>query len=301
MLLVSTFFITLSILRSEAPNIMVLDPTDNLPKVKGLSTSEYSAEEEAHRNKELEDLRSRKKMVAKIEKIMKLSSGMYSVYIKDLKDEDTVVLGEITSKYSPASTFKIISSMLILKDLETGSSEWGVLGSGSENEEDRYVSISNLVTEAIVHSSNTYHESIINTLGSTIGREGIDIRIKKELGIEDTSLVEFTTTASDLGAVLESLANSTYLDEENSRFLLDQMKNSTYNRRIKSGVPQEIVVANKYGGLGEFHHDAGVVFLEDTDYILVILSKGLSSNVADSEQSLMSRVVWMYMQNKEYI
>lgn len=50
--------------------------------------------------------------------------------------------------------------------------------------------------------------------------------------------------------------------------------------KIPAGVPEHISVANKTGETGSCQHDAAIVFGESGDYILCVMSEGLTDTEA---------------------
>lgn len=234
--------------------------------------------------------------------------GNHSVYFKDLRDGEVIQINTYKS-YTPASTFKIYTALLILNDIENDLYSLDkrlVLeyekenGNGETEIIKTSAPVSELLKNMIIQSDNDAHIALLNALGRKGDREGIDKRIYNEVGVMDTSLVEYKTTSKDLGLALEGLYEGEIINNKSSEYLIDLMQKSRVNNRIKAGVPEGIRVANKYGSLGKSHHDSAIIYANNTDYILVILSDKVSLNDATEAQKEMSKMVWEYVEDKEY-
>ncbi|MBD3363529.1 serine hydrolase [Candidatus Dojkabacteria bacterium] len=289
-------------------SIRIKNSITKFPDVKGVNTikgdeiqrqNKTTVAEESNMDKEQIDL------IKQLSEKINEEKGSYSIFIKDLYDSEEIEIGSVKG-FKPASTFKLFTAMLILKDIEEERYDLNQKVLFYQDEEiDKestkyYVSLEELLKLMIVNSSNTAHRALLNKLGMDGGKEKIDERIYQELRLYDTSLVDFKTTSRDLGLLLEKLYWNEYLNEEYSMYLIDLMKESTEFNRIKAGLPEGIEVANKYGSLGSAHHDAGIIYGNRTDYALVILSDGVGLNSASKVEKEISLMVWKYMDNKQY-
>ena len=82
--------------------------------------------------------------------------------------------------------------------------------------------------------------------------------------------------------------------------MLELLKGQTLKEKIPSGLPDGIASANKTGempegyGLGCIENDIAIVFGEDTDYILCILSNNLSGNNENARERIREISSWLY-------
>lgn len=84
-------------------------------------------------------------------------------------------------------------------------------------------------------------------------------------------------TARELGVILRRVmefAAADPLGQEIVRFL----KEDIYRSRIPAGVPAGVEVGNKEGDFQGYANDAAIVFEEETPYILVVMSSGVSGD-----------------------
>jgi len=89
------------------------------------------------------------------------------------------------------------------------------------------------------------------------------------------------TSAHDMGALLEMIYDCSQgegrlleeyagrISSENCQLILDDLKENPVRTMIGAGIPEDIPLAHKHGFAYDTHADAGVVFSEGSDYVLV--------------------------------
>lgn len=99
----------------------------------------------------------------------------------------------------------------------------------------------------------------------------------EDLGLKNTSLnqIPIVTTPSDMGKLLELMAQGQAVNLEVSYEMLKLMSAQKINDRIPVHLPPNAIVAHKTGELGDVRNDAGVIIGPDNNYILVLMSKNL--------------------------
>jgi len=142
-----------------------------------------------------------------------------------------------------------------------------------------------LAHRMIVRSSNLATNLLIERLDPTrvtaaIRRLGADSMLVLR-GVEDGKAyakgLNNTTTARDLGTLLQALAGGRALRKETTAELLAMLEAQEYNDGIPAGLPPATRVAHKTGWITATWHDAALVFPagEARPYVLVILSRGI--------------------------
>jgi beta-lactamase class A len=99
------------------------------------------------------------------------------------------------------------------------------------------------------------------------------------------------TTAREQGIILRRIADfaaTNPLGQEIIQFL----KEDVYRSRIPAGVPAGVPVGNKEGDYQGYANDAAVIFMQETPYILVVLSSGISG---DAGHVRFSRFTYNYL------
>ena len=89
------------------------------------------------------------------------------------------------------------------------------------------------------------------------------------------------TSAHDIGVLLEMIYDCSQgegrlltdyegrISSESCQLILDDMKQNPVRTMIGAGIPEDVPLAHKHGFAFDTHADAGIVFLEGVDYILV--------------------------------
>jgi beta-lactamase class A len=90
------------------------------------------------------------------------------------------------------------------------------------------------------------------------------------------------------------LVNSHYTGE-----MIDLLKRQQLSGGIPKYLPDTSNVANKTGEIGSFKHDAGIVFTDWGDYIIVILSETDDPEVAQEKIAEISKKVYGYFTRKQ--
>jgi len=104
-----------------------------------------------------------------------------------------------------------------------------------------------------------------------------------------------TTTARDLGVLLQAIATGRAASPAACDSMLAILGRQEFNEGIPVGVPPGTRVAHKTGWIGEVvYHDAAVVFPpEGGRYVLVVLTGGIKEDsVAHNLVADLSRLVY---------
>ena len=102
------------------------------------------------------------------------------------------------------------------------------------------------------------------------------------------------TTPADIALFLEKLYKGELVNLEYSQKMIDLLKKQQLNNGIPKYLPDHSRVANKTGDIGWFKHDAGIVYTDKGDYIIVIMSKSDSPAGAQERIALASKAVYDY-------
>ena len=102
------------------------------------------------------------------------------------------------------------------------------------------------------------------------------------------------TTPYDIALFLEKMYKGELINSEYSQKMIDLLKKQQLNNGIPKYLPDHKKVANKTGEIGWFKHDAGIVFTDQGDYIIVIMSRSNSPLGAQERIALVSKAVYDY-------
>lgn len=107
-----------------------------------------------------------------------------------------------------------------------------------------------------------------------------------------------TTSAYDTALFLEKLYKDNKNLNENTIEMLALLKNQQLNSKLPKYLPQNSIVAHKTGELGEYSHDAGIVYTSRGDYIIVVLTKTKKILEANEIIAQVSKAAYDYFQRK---
>ena len=169
--------------------------------------------------------------------------------------------------------------------LEDNRTEGYSLEQGSSYTIDEYIN------QLIIYSDNT----VIPTLRSDAAFQAEEYTVFSSLGLtnpRDTSDENFLTT-KDYSTFFRILYNATYLNKEMSSKALELLSKVSYDDGLAKGIPEDIVLANKFGertletpeeGFVEQIHDCGIIYHPTRPYILCVMTRG-------SDQSELQKVI----------
>ena len=229
----------------------------------------------------------------------------YAVFIKDLVTGQSYELNEETN-FPPASIYKVALATIILSDIDRGNLSLSDVYLVTEKQktyetdplakrEGNYnITIEELIEYLIVYSDNTAMTTLEHRTG---GVYELQDRMSEELGIDGITRIPHKTSAKAVGDIFEGLYNEEYLTRETNEILMNHLKNVApwFNNRIVAGVPDDIEVAHKIGNLSDVHEDAGIVYSEERDYILVVLNDNIVISEAAETIEEISRVTYGYL------
>lgn len=101
-----------------------------------------------------------------------------------------------------------------------------------------------------------------------------DLNIHVQKSDESTVLL----SVKDYAKYLNVLYNASYLNRDDSQWALRILSKSTYNKSITRTLPEQILVAHKYG-ISEVHDkvylgEGGIFYSDVSPYMLVVMTKG---------------------------
>ncbi|MCD7746489.1 MAG: class A beta-lactamase-related serine hydrolase [Lachnospiraceae bacterium] len=242
---------------------------------------------------------------AQIEGMLADSSGVWSVYLKDLDTDESFTINS-QSMYA-ASLIKLYVMMSAYENMDDLVENYCRVNRVNEIDaqatiEDRlYTMITASRNESYnelvrLHSSENSFTQGARLINSYIAENGfLSTGVHSTLHPSDSSF-ESTgegineTTVEDCGALLEMIYDGTCVSEEASEEMLNLLLQQDVTTKIPAGVPDGIPVANKTGETEEETHDAAIVFGEKTDYILCVMSSEVDEMGVGNAENLIVEV-----------
>lgn len=226
-----------------------------------------------------------------INEILKGSVGKISILLKDLGKNGVEYSLNTCEKLPSASTIKVLIMIEALNQYFKGyydlnefidvhhkdKVDFSVI---SQMKTNRYKYI-DLITLMIIYSDNTATNVLIDLLGfdninSWCEKMKLSNTVLKRKMMHFDEISEGKenyTSAEDLCVMLEKIYKREILNVKCCDIMIDILKRQQYNNLLKRYIPEEICVAHKTGENYNLRHDAGIFYLDNKTYILVVMMK----------------------------
>ncbi|HLD29609.1 MAG TPA: serine hydrolase [bacterium] len=226
--------------------------------------------------------------------------GKISVFIKDLKTGEALEINA-NQLFASASLVKIPLMAAVFaeekrgnllqdekllcrkRNYTRGSGQLKYCGIGKK------FKISELMDYMITHSDNV----ATNMLTDKLGLETISGIFTRDFGLKITNMdrsimdlrarrkgIENYTTAREMGELLDKIYTGELVSKRASGEMLAILRNQQIADRIPKYLPKELVIAHKTGLMRNSCHDAGIVFTQNGDFIVVVLTEKIRAKTA---------------------
>jgi beta-lactamase class A len=250
------------------------------------------------------------------------------LYYRGLERPDSMLIGA-NLRFHAASTMKLPVMIQIFRDAEAGflglddsltvhlafpslvPGEAFTVDEGDDSDSTLYAwvgrnrSVRELLERMITRSSNLATDILIERVGAArtqrtaraLGAWAIQVLLGVEDGAAYRAGLNNTTTARDLGVLLEAVATGRAASRPACDSMLAILGRQEFNEGIPVGLPPGTRVAHKTGWIGEVvYHDAAIVYPPSGaggSYVLVILTGGIKQDsVAHNLVADLSRLVF---------
>jgi len=106
----------------------------------------------------------------------------------------------------------------------------------------------------------------------------------------------FLMTAKDFSVLFKVLYNSSYLSFENSELAIDLLSQCDFKQGIVKDLPPGLTVAHKFGEMADSEskqlHETALIYLDNTPYLISIMTKGHNINDLAPVLSTISKMVY---------
>ncbi len=169
----------------------------------------------------------------------------------------------------------------------------------------RSYTVEELIEHMIKYSDNNAEQLLADHL-SAIGHLSVLSTLFNDFGIKNDPNVPDDTTVGSYSLFLRVLYNSTYLDRDYSEQLLSLLTQSDFVQGIRAGVPDGVLIAQKFGDAripnaqgeqeGAELQNCGIVYYPDHPYILCVMTKGSSIPVLEATIAGISQIAYQAIQ-----
>jgi len=235
------------------------------------------------------------------------AKGNYAVVVESLDSDDSYALNDHTV-YDAASLYKLWVMATAYQQIQAGKLDPNETLEDSVDDLNKKFNIASdeaELTEGTV--SFTVHEALAQMI--TISHNYAALILTQRLGgntinafLKDNGLKESTldtdgfpkTTAADIALFYEKLYHGEFANEKYTNEMISLLVSQQRNNKLPKYLPTDTVIAHKTGEINDVTHDAGIVFLPDVKYIIVVLSKSDYPPGAEDRISSISRAVYDY-------
>jgi beta-lactamase class A len=228
-----------------------------------------------------------------------------AVYFRDLNNGPWFGINE-RSDFTPGSLLKLPIALSLYYRAERDSAvfdtllpfdgtvplAFATLGQGEEDtlKKGTYT-VHELISYMLRDSSNAAASLLVDYQGERLAW------VFEDLGIEAPVDERYVTDVKTYGAFFRILYNASYLDQPASEEVLTTLTQSTFKDGLVAGVPQNVVIAHKFGtrvlqdGTRQLH-DCGIVYAGESPYILCVMTQGRSVTELEKSISNISSIVY---------
>lgn len=238
------------------------------------------------------------------------NNGQYAVFIEDLGDGEIYSLRSLDS-FPAASLYKVFLLAAVLKEIEDGglrledvlsaSKEHlvDILGKDEFGIDDLPDQVEFTVEEAMVRIGRISDNFSSIMLGDKIGWDKVQ-QMANELGAKNTFIKDpIQTSAEDIALFFKKLYRREIISVKVSEEIEKYLALNQLNNRIPAGVPDGVKVIHKTGELSGVRHDAGIVYLANRPYVIVLMSKNLKyEDEGVKTLAKISKAIYDYFQDK---
>ena len=226
--------------------------------------------------------------------MVKDMDGDTSIYIEDLSTNDYLSINN--HSMPSASLIKLFVAGCYYEEIEKGN----IVETDLSREQVR-IMISNSDNDAWLW------------LETYIGFGSIELGIRKVtdfaqshgykdsgrwiLADENTSSeVDNNTSVEDIARVLKEIYEESFVNKDASKALLQYLKDQIHTYKIPEGIPNDVQTANKTGELTNVQNDAAIVYLDNKDYVIVVMMNEVFSETEAIENIIdISKTTYEYM------
>jgi len=225
----------------------------------------------------------------KVKNVIQNSNITTAVYYRNLNNGPWFMINQDETFFAQ-SLLKVPLAMTIYKIAENNPKilENTVVYNGQyqeaqniEDEEDinakQKYSVEQLLENVLIYSDNEALGVLFDHL-KLLGLENKLEETNKEIALDG---ITGEINIKNYSEMLRILYNSTYLNRKSSEKILDILTHSSYKDGLVAGFPGNTEIAHKFGVRdmygetnGQQLHDCGIVYLENGEHLICIMTKG---------------------------
>ncbi len=244
-----------------------------------------------------------------VESALADTKGTYGIAIKNLKTGEAYYGNELRI-FQPGSLYKLWVMAEVFAQVQNGEiKEDEILSDSVTNLNGKFdidPAVAELADGTITLSVKDALEQMI-TISHNYAAYLLSDRIKLPNVVKFLEQHKFTestlgeppkTTAYDIALFFEKLYKGNLGNAENTQRMLELLKKQVLDNKLPKYLPENTIIAHKTGEIDFFTHDAGIVFTDRGDYIIVVLSESDSPQGAEDRIGQVSQAVYKYFTSR---
>lgn len=243
-----------------------------------------------------------------VENSLKETRGIYGIAIKNLKngqsyysnEHQVFEAGSLYKLWVMAETFEQIQNNnltedeILSQDVNTLNAQFNIDPTSAELAEGTVtLSLRDALNQMITISHNYAALLLTQKIKLSSVSEFLNTNEFGESSV-GTDGSPPKSSAHDILAFYEKLYKGELGSIENTEKMLSLLKNQQLSEGLPKYLPDKSKVANKTGDIGWFKHDAGIIYTEKGDYIIVVMSESEYPQGAQERIALLSKAVYDY-------
>lgn len=253
-----------------------------------------------------------KPLEQEIDNYLEANNLSVALYVLNIRDGASFGINE-DAHFGAFSLNKLPAAIIILKKVESGE-----LTLDSElviTPEDRNsasgtlykktfgrLSVRELLRYMLQESDNTAFNVLAREISLEDGKNLTEYLDYYQNDIDEgSSPINLEITPKNTANLFMSLYLSTFLEPENSEMILQYLTNTSYDIKKHAGLPEEVIVAQKYGSFyynnSQFFHSCGIMYIQDSRIFYCAMSENLERAGAEETVGEIVNKIYTYVQN----
>ncbi len=232
-----------------------------------------------------------------------------SVYLRQLSQGDFMLIGE-EQKYNPGSLLKVpeLITFMKMREKDPGLLDKKIAYTSPLvlPKQAYYLSKSIEVGKSYTIRELLYYMIAYSDNNATmLLNQRMDLNVFKkiftDLGMQDPDMTknDIPISVRQYSLFMRVLYNASYLSIDDSEYCTELLSHSDFDKGLINGLPKTVKVAHKFGeandGVDAHFSESGIVYLNNTPYLLTVMTKGKNNTLLPGVISDISKKVYELM------
>lgn len=244
-----------------------------------------------------------------IDGVLADTEGKYGIVVKHLGTDEAYIFNE-HEQFRSASLYKLWVMKVAYDQLQNGSLSQdetlerevtelnGLYDIATESAEKTEGKVTYPASEAIAQMIMASDNYAAYVLADRVNLGNV-YSFLQEYSFADSQIAQPPmTSAYDVARFFELLYDGELADPISTDAMISLLKQQQLTYKLPLYLPEDVEIAHKTGELESVTHDAGIVYTDAGDYIIVVMSESEEPEVAANVIAEVSKEVYEYFGNK---